>query len=174
MVMKLHFFRLLLVGSVSNNHHNKTSRPRKITIVENVFDPLRYQAEYENESMKGKTNFGATANFVGTMRDFNEGDDVLSMTLEHYPAMTMKQLNKIVDQAYERWNIQNALVVHRVGKIFPAESIVLIAVWSAHRNAAFDACRYIMEALKHEAPFWKKEALTSGDSRWVAKNTDGN
>ncbi|MCL4169991.1 UNVERIFIED_CONTAM: hypothetical protein GTU68_045613 [Idotea baltica] len=107
------------------------------------------------------------------MRDFNEGDDVLSMTLEHYPAMTDKQLNEIVDQACEQWPIQNTLIAHRVGEIFPAESIVLVSVWSAHRNAAFDGCRFIMEALKHQAPFWKKESLSAGETRWVAENTDG-
>lgn len=150
-----------------------TTSVRKIMIVEESFDPLKTQADYQSESMSGKTDYGATTNFVGTMRDFNEGDDVLSMTLEHYPAMTTKQLNEIVDQACSKWPIQNTLIVHRVGEIFPAESIVLVAVWSAHRNAAFDGCRYIMEALKHQAPFWKKEALTVGDTRWVAENTKG-
>ena len=146
---------------------------RKIIIVDESFDPLKFQLDYQVESMGGKTNYGATANFVGTMRDFNEGDDVLSMTLEHYPAMTINQLNEIVNQACEKWPIQNTLIVHRVGEIFPAESIVLVAVWSAHRNAAFDSCRYIMEALKHQAPFWKKEVLSAGTSRWVAENTKG-
>jgi len=149
------------------------SVPRKILIVEETFDPLWLQGDYEAETMEDKTDYGATANFIGTMRDFNEGDDVTSMTLEHYPAMTSKQLNDIIDEACERWPIQNTLIVHRVGEIFPAESIVLVAVWSAHRNAAFDGCRFIMEALKHKAPFWKKESLTAGDSRWVAENTDG-
>lgn len=149
------------------------SVPRKIIIVEEPFDPLWLQGDYEAASMEDKTDYGATANFIGTMRDYNEGDDVLSMTLEHYPAMTTKQLNEIIDQACEKWPIQNTLIVHRVGEIFPAESIVLVAVWSAHRNAAFDGCRFIMEALKHQAPFWKKESLTAGESRWVAENTDG-
>lgn len=158
---------------MATDHPANTVKLRKVSIVEKQFDPLKFQAEYEAESMDGKTDYGATANFVGTMRDFNEGDDVLSMTLEHYPAMTAKQLNEIVDQAYEEWPIHNVLIVHRVGEIFPAESIVLVAVWSAHRNAAFDGCRYIMEALKHQAPFWKKEALTVGETRWVAENTNG-
>jgi len=146
---------------------------RKIIIVDSPFDPLQLQSEYQAESMQGQTNYGATANFVGTMRDFNEGDDVQSMTLEHYPAMTEKQLNLIVDEATEKWLLQNTLIVHRVGEIFPAESIVLVAVWSAHRGAAFDACRFIMEDLKHKAPFWKKEALTTGSDRWVEENTKG-
>lgn len=146
---------------------------RKIIIVDSVFDPLQLQSDYQAESMQGKTNYGATANFIGTMRDFNEGDDVQSMTLEHYPAMTEKQLNNIVDEANEKWSLQNTLIVHRVGEIFPAESIVLVAVWSAHRGAAFDACRFIMEDLKHKAPFWKKEALSTGSDRWVEENTKG-
>ncbi len=146
---------------------------RKILVVDSVFDPLEIQREYQSESMQGHTNFGATANFIGTMRDFNEGDDVLSMVLEHYPAMTDKQLNQIVDEACEKWEIQNTLIVHRVGEIFPADAIVLVAVWSAHRGAAFDACRYLMEALKHKAPFWKKESLSEGSMRWVEENTQG-
>lgn len=158
---------------MSDTHSGSSATPRNIVIVESSFDPLQMQADYQKHSMHGKTNYGATANFVGTMRDFNEGDDVLSMTLEHYPAMTDKQLNQIVDDACAKWPIQNTLVVHRVGEIFPAEAIVLVAVWSAHRNAAFDGCRFIMEALKHQAPFWKKEQLTVGESRWVKENTKG-
>lgn len=146
---------------------------RKILVLDAPFDPLAVQQEYQEHSMHGRTNYGATANFIGTMRDFNEGDDVLSMILEHYPAMTEKKLNQIVDEACDQWPIQNTLVVHRVGEIFPAEAIVLVVVWSGHRGAAFDACRFIMEALKHKAPFWKKEALTSGSNRWVEKNTEG-
>ena len=147
--------------------------PRKILIVEESFDPLWLQSDYEAEFMEDKTDYGATANFIGTMRDFNEGDDVLSMTLEHYSAMTHMKLNEIVDQACEKWPIKNTLIVHRVGEIFPAESIVLVVVWSAHRNAAFDGCRYIMEALKYQAPFWKKEKLVTGEYRWVEENTKG-
>ncbi len=121
--------------------------------------------------MAGK--FGATNVFIGSMRDFNEGDDVKAMTLEHYPGMTEKQLEKIVEQAIQQWDVIDALVVHRVGDIVPAEPIVLVAVWSSHRGDAFDACRHIMEALKSKAPFWKKEKLISETERWVDKNTDG-
>ena len=173
MVMKWHFSLPLQVVEMSDAVESFSEHPRKILIVKEQFDPLTLQADYQVESMGDKTDYGATANFVGTMRDFNEGDDVLSMTLEHYPAMTSKQLDEIVDKSYQQWPIQNVLIVHRVGEIFPAESIVLVAVWSAHRNAAFDGCRYIMEALKHQAPFWKKEVLSAGTSRWVAENTKG-
>jgi len=107
------------------------------------------------------------------MRDFNEGDDVTSMTLEHYPKMTEKQLNEIVDDASSKWSLLNVLVVHRVGKILPSEPIVLVTVWSSHRVDAFEACRFIMEDLKHKAPFWKQETLKEGDTRWVEENTAG-
>jgi len=146
---------------------------REISIIEGIFDPWQTQKDYQTKSMQGKTNFGATANFIGTMRDFNEGDDVSGMELEHYPQMTEKQLNLIIDIAEEKWPIQNTLIVHRIGKILPGEPIMLVAVWSAHRAAAFDACRYLMEELKHRATFWKKEQLSRGNSRWVEKNTDG-
>lgn len=146
---------------------------REITILETLFDPWLAQKEYQERSMQGKTNFGATASFIGTMRDFNEGDEVSVMELEHYPQMTEKQLNAIIDTAAEQWPIQNVLIVHRVGKISPSEPIMLVVAWSAHRAAAFDACRFLMEELKHRAPFWKKEELVAGNSRWVEKNTDG-
>jgi len=149
------------------------SIPREIIVLDTVFDPWIAQKNYQESSMQCKTDFGATANFIGTMRDFNEGDDVSFMELEHYPQMTEKQLNHIIDQASEEWPIQNALIVHRVGKILPGEPIMLVAVWSGHRAAAFDACRYLMEELKHRAPFWKKEQLVTGESRWIDKNTDG-
>ena len=118
-------------------------------------------------------SFGATASFVGTMRNFNEGDSVSFMTLEHYPGMTEKQLEAVISDAMAQWDIIDALIVHRVGDIQPGQAIVLTAVCSAHRAAAFDACRFLMEALKSRATFWKKETLVSGDTRWVEKNTPG-
>lgn len=135
------------------------------------FQPAAALADYEARLPAG--SFGATASFVGTMRDFNEGDDVSGMMLEHYPGMTEKELQAIVEDARAQWDIIDALIVHRVGDIHPGEPIVLTAVWSAHRAAAFDACRFLMEALKSRAPFWKKETLKSGDARWVARNTPG-
>ena len=146
---------------------------RKVMILDDLFDPWESQKNYQQESLPDHANFGATASFIGTMRDFNEGDDVSSMVLEHYPDMTRKQLNRIIDTAENRWPLLNTLIIHRVGSIFPGEPIMLVAVWSKHRAAAFDACRYLMEELKHHAPFWKKEMLSTGGSRWVEKNTDG-
>jgi len=130
----------------------------------------RYESEVVAQHYPGK--YGASAAFVGTMRDFNEGDDVKGMTLEHYPGMTERELERIVDEARERWQLLDELIIHRVGELLPNDPIVLVAVWSAHRKDAFEACRHIMEALKSRAPFWKKEQLDEG-YRWVDKNTDG-
>jgi len=133
------------------------------------FDPQEELQRYQSEQLiAGK--FGATLSFVGTMRDFNDGTTVRSMTLEHYPGMTEKHLDDICAEARKRWDIVDALIVHRVGEIEPNEPIVLVAVWSAHRAAAFDAGRYLIEELKSRAPFWKKERLSEGE-RWVEHNT---
>ena len=120
--------------------------------------------------MSCRGRFGAMASFIGTMRDLNEGDTVQSMILEHYPGMTEKHLQRSVEQAMQQWPLLNALVIHRVGELKPHDPIVLVAVWSAHRAAAFEACRFVMEDLKSKAPFWKKETLPQGQ-RWVARNT---
>jgi molybdopterin synthase catalytic subunit len=144
-----------------------------IKIYAERFDPLQEVQAYQNASRHMAGKFGATNIFIGTMRDFNEGDDIKAMNLEHYPGMTEKQLEKIVAEAQRQWPIIDALVVHRVGCILPNEPIVLVAVWTSHRGDAFDSSRYIMEALKSKAPFWKKEVLTSESQRWVEKNTDG-
>ena len=143
----------------------------QVNIHSGPFNPWQEISNFQEEYLHGLCNYGATATFVGTMRDFNEGDDVATMELEHYPAMTEKQLHNIIDGAENRWPLQHVLLSHRVGQINPANPIVLVAVWSAHRAAAFDSCRAIMEALKHQAPFWKKENLLTGEARWVANNT---
>ncbi len=136
-----------------------------------AFNPASAQESFENGLKKG--SYGASANFVGTMRDFNEGDDVVAMHLEHYPGMTEKELDAIINDAKAQWDIVDALIVHRVGDISPGDPIVLTVVCSAHRAAAFDACRFLMEALKSRAPFWKKETLANGEHRWVERNTPG-
>jgi molybdopterin synthase catalytic subunit len=144
----------------------------KIEVRDSAFDPFRELAQYQ-ESLTGLSGkFGATASFVGTMRDFNEGDEVRGMVLEHYAGMTEKHLHKIVEQAMQQWPLLDALIIHRVGELYPNDPIVLVAVWSSHRGAAFDGCRFIMEDLKSKAPFWKKETLNQGH-RWVGKNTAG-
>lgn len=111
-------------------------------------------------------SYGACTNFIGTMRDFNEGDAVSTMTLEHYPGMTERELSAMAEEARVRWDLNDLTIIHRVGDISPGDHIVLIAVWSAHREAAFAACRYLIEALKQRATFWKKEVLPQGE-RWV-------
>ena len=136
------------------------------------FDPWRELQDYQEANPQLAGRFGATNVFVGTMRDFNEGDTVDAMTLEHYPAMTQKHLEDIAREATQRWNLLDTLIIHRYGDIRPNDPIVLLAVWSAHRADSFPACRYLIEELKTRAPFWKKETL-EGDTRWVEKNTPG-
>jgi molybdopterin synthase catalytic subunit len=115
---------------------------------------------------------GAVVSFVGTVRDMNDGSSVTEMELEHYPGMTEKALQDIVEQAKVRWNVIDALVIHRVGALKPLDQIVLVAVTSAHRGEAFAACEFIMDYLKTQAPFWKKETTPQGE-RWVdARVTD--
>lgn len=121
---------------------------------------------------KGDPRVGAVVTFLGTVRDLNDGSQVKEMTLEHYPNMTEKALEEIVAQAKSRWDIYQALVIHRVGPLLPEDQIVLVAVTSAHRGEAFAACEFIMDYLKTAAPFWKKEETPDG-GRWVdARVTD--
>jgi len=120
----------------------------------------------------GDARVGAVVSFVGTVRDMNESATISEMELEHYPGMTEKALEDIVAQAKARWELFNALVIHRVGPLKPLDQIVLVAVTSAHRGAAFAACEFIMDYLKTQAPFWKKEQTPQG-ARWVdARSTD--
>ena len=115
---------------------------------------------------------GAIVSFVGTVRDMNDGSQVNEMALEHYPGMTEKSIEAIIMQARLRWPIVDALVVHRIGPLAPMAQIVLVVVTAAHRGEAFKACEYIMDYLKTQAPFWKKEQTPAG-ARWVdARSTD--
>jgi molybdopterin synthase catalytic subunit len=143
----------------------------RIEVRELPFEPLQ-EIEYYQSSFSRDGEYGATASFVGSMRDFNEGVNVKSMTLEYYPGMTEKHLKEICLTATERWSLIEVLLLHRVGQITIGEPIVVVAVWTAHRGDAFDACRFIMEDLKAKAPFWKKEILDEGE-RWVENNTSG-
>jgi molybdopterin synthase catalytic subunit len=115
---------------------------------------------------EGNPKVGAVASFVGIVRDLNEGEAVASLTLEHYPGMTEKAVEKIVAEARERWDIYDALVIHRVGTLKPLDQIVLVVVSSAHRGESFKACEFLMDYLKTRAPFWKKERTPEG-VRWV-------
>ena len=114
----------------------------------------------------GDARVGAVAAFVGLVRDVNDAAAVSTLTLEHYPGMTEKALAGIVEQAKSRWNIYDALVIHRVGELKPTDQIVLVVVTGAHRGEAFAACEFIMDYLKTRAPFWKKERTPAGE-RWV-------
>lgn len=114
----------------------------------------------------GDARVGAVATFIGTVRDVNDAAQVSTLTLEHYPGMTEKALEAIVSEARGRFDILDALVIHRVGNLAPSDQIVLVAVTSAHRGEAFDACRFLMDFLKTRAPFWKKETTPEG-TRWV-------
>ncbi|MES2105000.1 MAG: molybdopterin synthase catalytic subunit MoaE [Pseudomonadota bacterium] len=134
--------------------------------------PIRVQTEDFDLSSElaglraGKPAIGAIVSFVGVVRDMNDGLDVQAMELEHYPGMTEKALEDIVQQANRRWTLLDCLVIHRVGPLLPLDQIVLVAVASAHRGEAFAACEFIMDYLKTQAPFWKKEQTPQG-ARWV-------
>lgn len=115
---------------------------------------------------------GAVAAFVGVVRDLNDGDAVAEMTLEHYPGMTERSIEAIIDEARGRWEVFDALVVHRIGTLKPTDQIVLVIVTSGHRGDAFAACEFVMDYLKTRAPFWKKENTGRG-ARWVdARSSD--
>ncbi len=109
---------------------------------------------------------GAVASFIGVARDVNDGAPVATMSLEHYPGMTERALEDICAQARKRWNIIDILVVHRIGTLKPTDQIVLVIVTGAHRGEAFAACEFVMDYLKTDAPFWKKESTPAGE-RWV-------
>ncbi len=134
--------------------------------------PVRIQTEDFDLSQEikqlraGDPRVGAVASFVGTVRDRNDGSEVAAMTLEHYPGMTEKSLEEIIEKAKARWDIFDVLIIHRVGPLNIEDQIVLTAVTSAHRGEAFAACEYVMDYLKTLAPFWKKEDTPEG-ARWV-------
>jgi molybdopterin synthase catalytic subunit len=114
----------------------------------------------------GKADVGAVCVFVGTVRDRNDGDDVSTLELEHYPGMTEKSIERMINEAQQRFEMISAKVIHRVGILSPLDQIVLVAVTSAHRGQSFQACEFLMDYLKTQAPFWKKETGPNG-SHWV-------
>ena len=115
---------------------------------------------------KKNPKVGAVASFVGVVRDLNDGEDVSTLELEHYPGMTERALELIANEAKTRWDIYDTLIIHRVGALQPLDQIVLVIVTSAHRGESFKACEFLMDYLKTRAPFWKKEQTSSGE-RWV-------
>lgn len=142
----------------------------KIEIVSATFNPWEQLQAYEQTLTIPRNKWGAVANFVGTMRDYNVGDTVKSMLLEYYPGMTEKYLQTISERALTQWDILDTLIIHRVGQVQPGDTLVLVAVWAGHRAPALEACRFLIEELKSRAPFWKKETLAQG-SRWVENHT---
>jgi molybdopterin synthase catalytic subunit len=112
------------------------------------------------------SSIGAVASFIGLVRDRNDGLGVSAMELEHYPGMTERAIEAMIDEAHRRFDIRGARVIHRVGPLLPMDQIVLVAVSSSHRGTAFQACEFIMDYLKTQAPFWKKEQTPEG-ARWV-------
>lgn len=127
----------------------------------------------EYERLATRVDSGAIVTFVGKVRDFNQGEAVKGLALEHYPGMTEKALAGIVAEARARWPLQECTLIHRIGELLLGDQIVLVAVSSAHREAAFEACHFIMDFLKTRAPFWKKELTVAGQQRWVeAKASD--
>jgi len=137
-----------------------------------MFDRVAVQTEdfdLSTEIAKLRENdkrVGAVCGFVGTVRDRNEGDQVATLELEHYPGMTEKAIEAMIDAAMARFDIFAARVIHRVGLLQPLDQIVLVAVTSAHRGESFQACEFLMDYMKTQAPFWKKEASPAG-ARWV-------
>jgi len=137
----------------------------KIEIRTEPYDPWK-EVKWYQQSALAPGSFGACATFVGTMRNFNGGDHVSEMKLEHYQGMTESQLSHLANDTKSQYALLDILILHRIGKITPGDPIVLVAAWSACRAAAFDACRDMMEALKSKVTFWKKETLPDHE-RWI-------
>ena len=139
---------------------------------------IRVQAEPFDTSAElaklkqGRNDIGGTVIFVGTMRDLSDGARISKMTLEHYPGMTEKALAEIDDEAHRRWPLLDTLIVHRYGTLRPGDDIVLVIVTSIHREAAFEACHFLIDWLKTKAPFWKMEEGPQGENWVTAKTSD--
>lgn len=133
------------------------------------FEPLDVGVELARLG-GGRQDVGAVASFTGLVRDEHGGEPVTAMTLEHYPGMTERELERIEAEAHRRWPLQASLIVHRVGRMLPGEVIVLVATASAHRHAALDACAFLIDWLKTKAPFWKLEETPRGP-RWIEPRT---
>jgi len=140
-------------------------------IRDTAFDPYAELARFRASCGAGAAALGGEAVFIGTMRNHNEGDRVVAMELEHYPEMTRRYLQRIADEARERFGAAEVFALHRVGRVVPGETIVVVAALAAHRGPALGACSYLIEQLKLRAPFWKKETLADGSTRWVDRNT---
>jgi len=143
----------------------------QIRITSDPFNPWLELTDYEKSHPELKAQVGGLATFVGSMRDHNAGTEVKAMDLQHYPGMTDKFLERVLNEAVSEWSLIDALIVHRYGPLLPGDPIVLVAAWAAHRDEAFKACRYMIDELKTRAPFWKHETTPEG-KRWVASTGD--
>lgn len=135
---------------------------------------IQFEPFDENEAFtlrRGRADVGGLVSFSGYVRDFTQNTDVVALELQHYPGFTENEIARIVDQASERFDILDSLVIHRYGRMVPGDPIVLVAVIAVHRDAAFEAARFIMDYLKTDAPFWKKEFGASGE-RWIEPRSD--
>lgn len=126
-----------------------------------------FNQQQEYDRLRSDSSTGAIVTFTGLVRDVNQGEQITALTLEHYPAMTEKALADIVEQAKARWSIIDCTVIHRVGELKLLDQIVFVGIASLHRGDAFAACEFIMDFLKTQAPFWKKETNVQGDNYWV-------
>ncbi len=142
--------------------HNSIMVGLRVSIQTHDFDLQREIAALR----AGNPQVGAVCSFIGTVRDRNDGSDVASMELEHYPGMTEKAIEAMIDEAQRRFDILGARVIHRVGLLQTLDQIMMVAVTSAHRGQSFQACEFLMDYLKTQAPFWKKERTPEGE-RWV-------
>lgn len=139
-----------------------------IRVQTNDFDPGEEIARLS----AGRDDIGAVVSFVGLVRGESHGEKLVNMTLEHFPGMTERELDRIADEARARWSLQGVSVVHRIGELKPGERIVLVVTAAVHRRAAFEAAEFLMDYLKTKAPFWKRELRTSGE-HWVeARGSD--
>ena len=145
---------------------------QSISLRDEPFDPYAELSAFTIRMAEDRALYGAESHFIGTMRSFNEGDSVSTLWLEHYPGMTEREIARIVEEERKQLHFGPALVIHRIGQLKPGEPIVLIALFSAHRRASLNGTQRIIERLKHEAPFWKKELTPLGE-RWVESNTQG-
>ena len=154
-----------------NDHHSKPSADGSAMYVR--VQTTDFDVSTEIAALRAiSTRIGAVATFTGLVRDLNDAADVAAMELEHYAGMTERSIEQIIEHAQARWQLLGVRVIHRVGKLFPSDQIVCVAVASAHRSDAFDACNFVMDYLKTEAPIWKKETTPAGE-RWVtARNSD--
>ncbi len=135
-----------------------------IRVQQDDFDP---GVELEQVRSKNAGTAGAVVSFIGMVRDLNDSNTIRKMTLEHYPGMTEKALAAIETTTRERWDLTDVIIIHRIGTLAPGDRIVFVAAASAHREQAFRACEYMIDTLKTDAPFWKKEVTDNGD-HWVS------